>query len=197
MNDFEEYGRKWSWANLQYYSDTGLVGRREITQKSVKIIRLGVEIWIQDLPDSKWHCQPLPEIARVFVVGEHLDEWPLGSTTCAVGGSSKGTFDDFSLCNALLSPDGTPTPPFPSCWSVVHIHEHSITVLTSTLKMEIARNSRNIGNTTHTCKLKGHRRRINTNSEQMLCFWTLSLSIVLFLSKTSSCLHFKTQRFGD
>jgi hypothetical protein len=30
---------------------------------------------------------------------------------------------------------------------------------------------------------------------QILCFWTLS--IVLSLSKTPSCLFFKTQRFGD
>jgi hypothetical protein len=30
---------------------------------------------------------------------------------------------------------------------------------------------------------------------QILCLWTLS--IVLFLSKTPSCLCFKTQRFGD
>jgi hypothetical protein len=30
---------------------------------------------------------------------------------------------------------------------------------------------------------------------QILCFWTLS--IVLFLSKTLSCLYFKTQHFRD
>jgi hypothetical protein len=50
------------------------------------------------------------------------------------------------------------------------------------------------------------RRNLNSNSEDVkvcddgtlvhiLCFWTLS--VVLSLSKISSCLFFKTQRFGD
>jgi hypothetical protein len=36
---------------------------------------------------------------------------------------------------------------------------------------------------------------MQSNTVQILCFWTLC--IVLFLSKTPSCLCLRTQRFGD
>jgi hypothetical protein len=140
--ELEEYGRKRSWVNLWYYSGTGLEGRREITQKSVKIIRLGAEIWIQDLPDSKWHCQLLYQKweGSLWLVSTWMDDH-LGALLVHSVSLQKERLKTFLCATPFLAQTGHQPNPSPPYGSVGHTHQHSITVFTSTLKMEVACNS--------------------------------------------------------